>query len=87
MTTPEQAGQAQEKDDFLQSLIDTLPAGLSQFKADLEAHWANALQNRLDKMNLVPRDEFDAQKAILLRSAERLKACEMKIKALEGQQT
>lgn len=44
-----------------------------------------ALQAALSKLDLVTRDEFDAQTAVLLRTRERLEAMEKQIEELEGQ--
>ena len=43
-----------------------------------------ALQAALGKLDLVTRDEFDAQTAVLLRSREKLEAMEVQIAELEG---
>lgn len=44
-----------------------------------------ALQAALSKLDLVTRDEFDAQTAVLLRTRERLEAMEKQIAELEQQ--
>ena len=43
-----------------------------------------ALQVALRKLDLVTRDEFDAQTAVLLRTREKLEAMEVQIAELEG---
>lgn len=43
-----------------------------------------ALQAALGKLDLVTRDEFDAQAAVLLRTRERLEAMAKQIEELEG---
>lgn len=42
-----------------------------------------ALQSALGKLDIVSRDEFDAQSAVLLRTREKLEALEAKVAALE----
>lgn len=44
-----------------------------------------ALQAALRKLDLVSRDEFDAQAAVLLRTREKLEAMERQIEELEVQ--
>ncbi len=44
-----------------------------------------ALQAALSKLNLVSRDEFDAQSAVLLRTREKLEALEQQVEELERQ--
>ena len=55
------------------------PLPASQIKAVIEA--------ALKKLNLVTREEFDAQQAVLLRTREKLDALEAKIEALETKDT
>ena len=43
-----------------------------------------ALQVALGKLDLVTRNEFDAQTAVLLRTREKLEAMEVQIAELEG---
>ncbi|MFT5082609.1 MAG: BMFP domain-containing protein YqiC [Lentisphaeria bacterium] len=51
----------------------------SQIRALIEAG--------LKKMNLVTREEFDAQQAVLLRTREKLDALEAKLSELESKTT
>ncbi len=44
-----------------------------------------ALQTSLGKLDLVTRDEFDAQAAVLLRTREKLEAMEKQMAELEQQ--
>ncbi|WP_151671360.1 accessory factor UbiK family protein [Nitrincola schmidtii] len=44
------------------------------------------LQQALSRLDLVTREEFDTQKAVLLRTREKLEALERKIDAMEAQQ-
>lgn len=45
------------------------------------------LQQALSRLDLVTREEFDTQKAVLLRTREKLEALEQKIAAMEAEQT
>jgi hypothetical protein len=49
--------------------------------------WLNArvaLQSAFSRMELVTREEFDAQAKVLARTRERLEALEARLAALEG---
>jgi hypothetical protein len=50
---------------------------------DTEAHVKSLLQSQLRKMDVVSREEFDAQSAVLLRTRERLQQLERQFEALE----
>ncbi len=43
------------------------------------------LQQTLSRLDLVTREEFETQKAVLLRTREKLEALERKVDALEAQ--
>lgn len=43
------------------------------------------LENAISKQGLVTREEFDAQKAVLLRTREKLEALEAEVLAMEQQ--
>jgi len=43
------------------------------------------LQSTLNKMDLVTREEFDIQAAVLQKTRSRLKALEERLEQLEGQ--
>ena len=42
------------------------------------------IESALKKLNLVSREEFDAQQAVLLRTREKLEALEQKLETLES---
>ncbi|MFN3882961.1 MAG: accessory factor UbiK family protein [Nitrincola lacisaponensis] len=44
------------------------------------------LQQTLSRLDLVTREEFDAQQAVLLRTREKLEALERQVAAMEQQQ-
>lgn len=59
-------------------LPDSLPALPEQ---ELKA----ALRSAISKLDLAPRDEFDAQQAVLQRTRQRLEALEQRLAELEAQ--
>ena len=71
-------------DELTQRLIDALPPGVKSLKDDLEKNFHSILQNAFNKMDLVTRDEFDVQIALLKRTREKVQALEHKIAELEA---
>jgi hypothetical protein len=51
---------------------------------DLEKNLRAVLQSVFAKLDLVTREEFDVQQAVLLRTREKLEALEAKVAALEA---
>lgn len=62
----------------IKSLIASSPAG------DLEKNLHALLQSGFARLDLVTREEFDAQTQVLLRAREQLDAMERKLAALEA---
>lgn len=71
-------------DDVVRRLGESLPAGLVELRADLEKTARLALQQMLESMDLVTREEFEVQKAVLERTRARLEALEHRVAALEA---
>jgi ubiquinone biosynthesis accessory factor UbiK len=65
-------------------LSDMVPPGLRQSREELQATFKSALQAGLGKLDLVTREEFDVQRAVLLRTREKLEALEKTVAALEA---
>ena len=59
-------------DELARKLSDLVPPGLKDARADLEQNFKAVLQGGLAKLDLVTRQEFDIQAAVLRRSRERL---------------
>jgi len=70
-------------DDLAQRLAAALPPGLHGLKQDIEHNFNAVLRARLEKLDLVTRDEFDAQARVLARSRARLEELEKKVAELE----
>ena len=64
-------------------LADSLPASLRTVREDLEQNFRAVLQTGLEKLDLVTRDEFEVQEAVLQRTREKLEALEAKLAELE----
>jgi len=70
-------------EELARKLADAVPPGLAAFRDDLERNFRVVLQSGLAKLDLVTRQEFDIQAAVLRRSRERLEELERRIAALE----
>lgn len=71
-------------DELARRLSDLVPPGLRQSREELQATFKNALQAGLGKLDLVTREEFEVQRAVLLRTREKLEALEQAVSALES---
>ena len=70
-------------DELARKLAEAVPPGLAALGSDLEQNFKAVLQAGLAKLDLVTRQEFDIQAAVLRRSRERLEELEKRIAALE----
>lgn len=70
-------------DDLTQRLAVSLPKGLQTMQSDLRKGLRASLEAGLARLDLVSREEFDVQSAVLARTRERLKALEARISVLE----
>jgi len=71
-------------DDLVKKLSASIPTSLSDFKADLEKNFHSTLQAALTKLDLVTREEFDAQVHVLQRTREKLDKLETTLAELEN---
>ncbi len=72
-------------DDLARRLSDLVPPGLDAARQDLEKNFRAALQSGLGRLDLVTREEFDVQRAVLLRSREKLELLERMVVDIEAQ--
>ncbi len=70
-------------DDLARQLADAVPRNLKAIGGDLERNFKSLLQTGLAKMDLVTREEYDLQVAVLQRTREKLEALEERIEELE----
>ena len=71
-------------DDLAQRLSDLVPPGLQEARGDLEKNFRAALQAGLGRLDLVTREEFDVQRAVLLRTREKLDLLERMVVDVEA---
>ena len=64
-------------------LADAVPAGIKTMRDDLEQNFRSVLKSGIGKLDLVTREEFDVQRAVLQRTREKLEALEAKLAELE----
>ena len=72
-------------DDLARRLSQLVPPGLHDSQEELQQTFKSALQAGLGKLDLVTREEFDVQQAVLLRTREKLETLERTVAALETQ--
>ena len=70
-------------DDMANKLSGAIPSGARDIQHDLENNFKAILQSRFAKLDLVTREEFDVQKAVLQRTREKLEALEKQVSELE----
>ena len=71
-------------DELARRLSELVPPGLKDARADIEQNMKSALQAGLAKLDLVTREEFEVQRAVLLRSREKIDALERAVQVLEA---
>ena len=70
-------------DDLAKRLAEAVPQNLRAMGEDLERNFKSLLQTGLEKMDLVTREEFDAQAAMLRRTREKLETLEARLADME----
>jgi BMFP domain-containing protein YqiC len=71
--------------DLAKRLAEAVPADLKLLRNDLERNFHAILQASFAQMNLVSREEFEVQRAVLARTREQLEGLEARIAELERQ--
>lgn len=71
-------------DDLARSLLDHLPPAVRGMQQDLESNFRAVLRANLSRLDLVARDEFDAQAKLLERTRSRLEGLEKRLGELEA---
>ncbi|HSX61504.1 MAG TPA: accessory factor UbiK family protein [Tahibacter sp.] len=76
---------ARTLDELARRVTDLIPSGVGAAGADIADNVRDALRAGLRKLDLVTRDEFDVQRAVLLRTRELVEALEARVADLETQ--
>jgi BMFP domain-containing protein YqiC len=69
--------------DLASKLADSVPEGLRTMRKDLEENFRSVLAAGLGKLDLVTREEFEVQEAVLARTREKLEALEKRLEEHE----
>lgn len=72
-------------DDLAKRLSGSLPKGLQALQEDINRNLRASLEGGLAKLDLVTREEFDVQTAVLVRTREKLEKLEALVAELEQQ--
>lgn len=71
-------------DDLVQRLSSAMPKGLQMLQEDINRNLRASLESGLSRLDLVTREEFDVQSAVLARTRQKLSALESQVAALEA---
>jgi len=70
-------------ENIARKLAEAVPEGLRAVGEDLENNFRSVLKASLSRLDLVTREEFEVQEAVLARTREKLEALEARLKELE----
>lgn len=70
-------------DDFARQLADAVPEQLRELGQDVQRNFKSLLQSGLARMDLVTREEFEVQRAVLERTREKLESLEQRLAEIE----
>ena len=70
-------------DTFIEQILENLPAEFTRIKQDLAKNLKTVMSNSFSRMQLVTREEFDVQAALLSRTRALLDEMEQKVEHLE----
>ena len=70
-------------DELARRLAESVPQGLRSMKDDLEKNFQSVLRAGLGKLDLVTREEFEVQEAVLARTRQKLDALEERLISIE----
>ncbi len=71
-------------DELVRHVLEVLPAGVGEIERELRSTLRSALGAALERMDLVSREEFDVQQAVLERTRDKLEGLERKVAELEA---
>ena len=70
-------------DDLAKKVAGSVPTGFQSLRDDLQKNLRSALESGLSRLDLVTREEFEVQQAVLARTREKLQQLEKQLAELE----
>ena len=70
-------------ENIARKLAEAVPEGLRSVREDLEGNFRSVLKSSLAKLDLVTREEFEVQEAVLEKTRGKLEALEARLAELE----
>ena len=70
-------------ENLARKLAESVPEGLRSMREDLEENFRGVLRSGISKLDLVTREEFEVQAAVLARTREKLERLEAKLEEIE----
>ena len=71
-------------ENIARKLAEVVPEGLRSVREDLELNFRGVLRASLNKLDLVTREEFEVQEAVLAKTRAKLEALEEQVRELES---
>ena len=71
-------------DELVRRVVDVLPEGVGTLEREVRSTLRSVLGATLDRMDLVSREEFDVQQAVLERTRDKLESLERTVAELEA---
>jgi BMFP domain-containing protein YqiC len=72
-------------DDLVRIVSQAVPAGARELQRDMEKNVRALFADALNRVDLVTREEFDIQAAVLARTRAKVESLERQVAALEAQ--
>ena len=72
-------------EELARKLAESVPEGLRSVRDDLEEGFRSVLKTGIDKLDLVTREEFEVQEAVLAKTREKLEELERRLAEYENQ--
>ena len=71
-------------ENIARKLAEAVPEGLRSVGEDLENNFRSVLSASLSKLDLVTREEFEVQEAVLAKTRQKLEALEARLNEMES---
>lgn len=78
---------AKQLESLVDAITQVLPPGLGKIPENLQTNLKQTLSAQFEKLDLVSRQEFDIQKAVLAKTRLKLEALEKQVAEFERRQS